>query len=113
MAIAALSGGLAIYWGLPATHVTAGLLAHAALGVLQAGLFREPRYRWAALGVFLVAVFRLFETDRGHVSPLWFRNTAAVAAAVLLMLIAVWSLRRRRRDDLPDDPLTAEAAEDG
>jgi len=90
--------GLTLYW-----------LLFAVATMAVGALFRESRYRWAALIVFAVAIVRAFAFDLLRLSPVYqFVSFAGLAAA---LLVVSWAYSQRRRKNLemrdassPDNP---------
>jgi hypothetical protein len=67
------------------------------MGAVTLGaVFRESRYRWAAIVVFALAVGRAFQHDFWRLTPLYSFLSFAVLAAALLVVAWVYARYRQR-----------------
>jgi len=96
------TGGLTLYWlGLASITITIG------------GIFRESRYRWAALVVLAMAVARAFLIDLRRLSLLEQFLSFAGLGLVLLATSWVYSYRRRKALDKNDSRNAQDSTPDG
>ncbi len=80
-------------WAPPA-YLTLCLVAHGFATLFLGAVFREARYRWAALCVFAIAVVRAYRFDLTKLPPLL--QIASFAGLTLGLLAVSWAYSRRR-----------------
>ncbi len=96
--LASLQGVLALSEWAPGGQLTFYLLG-LAVGWMAIGVvFRESRYRWASLAVYLVAIIRAYYADLGDPSS-WIQPASFAALGVPLLVIS-WGYSRHRTHHL-------------
>jgi hypothetical protein len=97
VAIAAMVGvlGLSVWGG--RNYLTLYWLAHGLAAMILGAVFRESRYRWAALVVFAIAVVRAFAYDFLRL-PLEYKLVSFAVLSIALLIVSwAYSQYRARR----------------
>lgn len=110
VALAAALGLAGFLMWAPPERLTLYWLGHAVAGMALGVVFRESRYRWAALVVYFVAIGRAYSYDLTELAPLY--QFLSFAALCVPLLVISWgysyyrlrTLRRlrARRGDGPE-----------
>ena len=94
-------------------HLTYYWLALAIINVALGALFRESRYRWAGMALFLAAIVRAFAFDLRELSPMLQFLSFAALSVPLLVVSWAYSRHRQRVLDRASPPTGKDIPTDG
>ena len=105
VAVAATLGLLALKEHCEPEYLTFYWLAQAVAGFALGAVFRESRYRWAAMLLLLCTVVRAFQFDLKRLPPVYqFLSFAALAAALLVISWGYSGFRQRALRRIAKEP---------
>jgi len=111
--LAVLIGMVGLYVWSPDQELIFWLLGYSVIAMVLGAVFREPRYRWGALFLFLVVVLRAF-MRLDEMTP--FYQFLAFAAPAAVLLVVSWAYARSIKNTgtvVSNEPPAGDSEKDG